>query len=165
MAGVPTRITVRPALYLGIDPGVSGGIAAIDEDGAVVFVMKMPEHDEDVWRAIRGAKIGRGKVYAMLERVMPYAQAGRTMGATSAFTFGEGIGRLRMALVASRITFECVVAVKWQNALNCRTGGDKNVTKNYAQRLFSHLKVTHATADALLLAMYCRAEFGSRLPI
>jgi hypothetical protein len=37
------------------------------------------------------------------------------------------------------------------------TKGDKNVSKRKAQELFPQLKITHATADALLLA-----EFGRR---
>jgi hypothetical protein len=34
--------------------------------------------------------------------------------------------------------------------------GDKNVTKRRAQQLFPQLKVTHAIADALLIAEYGR---------
>ena len=42
----------------------------------------------------------------------------------------------------------------WQKALGCMTGGDKNVTKRRAQELFPGHKITHATADALLIAHY-----------
>jgi hypothetical protein len=34
--------------------------------------------------------------------------------------------------------------------------GDKNVTKAKAQQLFTQLKITHATADALLIAEFAR---------
>ena len=34
--------------------------------------------------------------------------------------------------------------------------GDKNVTKSRAQELFPELKITHAIADALLIAEYGR---------
>jgi hypothetical protein len=36
--------------------------------------------------------------------------------------------------------------------------GDKNVTKRKAQELFPSLKITHATADALLIAEYLRRK-------
>jgi hypothetical protein len=38
------------------------------------------------------------------------------------------------------------------------TKGDKNVSKRRAQELFPQLKVTHATADALLIAEYGRRQ-------
>ena len=40
--------------------------------------------------------------------------------------------------------------------MDCLTGGDKNVTKRKAQSLFPWVKVTHAIADSMLLAEYCR---------
>jgi hypothetical protein len=59
-----------------------------------------------------------------------------------------------MALTAAQIPFERVRPAAWQKALGCLTGGDKNVSKRRAQELFPQLKVTHATADALLIAYY-----------
>jgi len=59
-----------------------------------------------------------------------------------------------MALTAAGIPFERVRPQVWQKELSCLTGGDKNVSKRRAQELFPHLKVIHATADALLIAHY-----------
>jgi hypothetical protein len=42
----------------------------------------------------------------------------------------------------------------WQKALGCLTKGDKNITKRKAQEMFPGIKVTHATADSLLIAHY-----------
>ena len=78
------------------------------------------------------------------------------MGVKSAFTFGQGFGHIEMALTAAGIPFERVSPQKWQKAMGCLTKGDKNVSKRRAQELFPHLKVTHATADALLIAAYGR---------
>ena len=61
-----------------------------------------------------------------------------------------------MALCAATIPYEEVTPQKWQKALGCRTGGDKNVSKARAQALFPLQNITHAIADALLLAEYCR---------
>jgi hypothetical protein len=81
------------------------------------------------------------------------------MGVKSAFTFGNGYGHLEMALTAAGIPFERVRPQKWQQAMGCMTKGDKNVSKRRAQELYPQLKVTHATADALLIATY-----GTRQP-
>jgi hypothetical protein len=40
--------------------------------------------------------------------------------------------------------------------MQCLTKGDKNVSKAAAQRLWPKLKITHANADALLIAEYGR---------
>jgi hypothetical protein len=43
------------------------------------------------------------------------------------------------------------------------TKGDKHISKQRAQQLFPSAKVTHAIADALLLAEYCgRVHRGIR---
>jgi hypothetical protein len=40
--------------------------------------------------------------------------------------------------------------------MGCLTKGDKNVSKSRAQELFPSIKVTHAIADALLIAEHNR---------
>jgi len=78
-------------------------------------------------------------------------------GVKSCFTFGNGFGHLEMALIASNVGFRRVRPQAWQKEMQCLTGGDKNVSKRRAQELFPGIKVTHAIADALLIA-----EFGRR---
>lgn len=135
--------------YIGLDPGVSGGIAVLNEFGTLKLAVKMPPTEMDVLEFLREHG-GSGK--AALEFVRSSPQ----MGVTSAFTFGRGYGGLKMALLACGIACVEVTPQKWQSALGCRTGGDKNVSKRKAQELFPMFKVTHHTADALLLAEYCR---------
>ena len=86
--------------------------------------------------------------FALIERVSSSPQ----MGTVSAFTFGESYGSLQMLLKCCLVPFERITPVKWQDAMKCRTGGDKNISKARAQELFPTLKVTHKNADALLLA-------------
>jgi hypothetical protein len=93
-----------------------------------------------------------GGLHAVIESV----HASPQMGVTSAFTFGRGYGFLRGLLIGAKIPFEEVSPVRWQAALGCRSKGDKNVTKAKAGQLFPDVKVTHANADALLLAEYLR---------
>lgn len=145
-------------IYLGIDPGLSGGFAAVDRLGnPCILPRKMPDTERDVFLFFRSqfqASLTAGLVRAMLEHVSASPQ----MGVTSAFTFGKGYGGLRMALLAVGMPFDEVSPIRWQNAMSCRTGGDKNVSKRRAQELFPNISVTHAIADALLIA-----EYGRRL--
>ncbi len=78
------------------------------------------------------------------------------------FKFGASYGFLKGLLVGMQIEFEEVTPQKWQKAMGCMTKGDKNVSKSAAQRLFPREKVVHATADAMLIAEFCRRELIAR---
>lgn len=132
---------------MGIDPGQSGGIAVINGD--IARAHNMPETERDVWDLLT-SYTGSGIVCAVIEKV----HAMPKQGVSSTFKFGKGYGALRMALIASGVPFREVAPQTWQKALGCLTGGDKNVSKAMAQQLYPHLKITHATADALLLATW-----------
>ncbi len=134
---------------IGIDPGKSGGIAW--NRGGKVAVEKMPETDTDLLELLRGIS-GEGECRAVLERV--HSMPGQ--GVASSFTFGQGFGALRMALLALDIPFDMVTPQTWQKSMSCLSKGDKNVTKRRAQELFPSLTITHCTADALLICEYAR---------
>ena len=139
---------------MGVDPGANGGIAWITDGKACVE--KMPDTLQDLWELIRDitnhprSSLDGRKYKAYIEQVSSSPQ----MGVVSAFSFGRGYGNLEMAFTAAGIPFERVRPQVWQKALGCMTKGDKNVSKRKAQELFPDRKITHATADALLIAHY-----------
>jgi len=139
---------------IGVDPGANGGIAWITDGKACVE--KMPDTLQDLWELIRDitnhprSSLDGRKYKAYIEQVSSSPQ----MGVVSAFSFGRGYGNLEMALTAAGIPFERVRPQVWQKALGCMTKGNKNVSKRKAQELFPDRKITHATADALLIAHY-----------
>lgn len=146
---VSSKNTGVAQVYIGVDPGVGGGLAALDGDGCLIDAIRMPERTLALlaWlqRHAKGAT-------ALLEFVRSSPQMGRA----SCFTFGRGYGRLETALDAAGIPFGEIVPAKWQGIMGCRTGGDKNVTKAFAAARWPGYKVTHAIADALILAECCR---------
>lgn len=164
--------------YIGIDPGLSGGIATID--GSYAQAWPMPRTERDLLDLLQKLTLvnaenftglnPRAECFAMIERVGATPQ----MGVVSAFTFGKGYGALLMALTAAGIPFDQVAPVKWQNIMEVRTPKerraelghkDKNINKRRAQQLFPQLDVTHAIADALLLASYARRIRVELLPL
>jgi crossover junction endodeoxyribonuclease RuvC len=138
---------------IGIDVGASGAIAWIDERGKSC-VEKMPDTLQDLWELVVSISLNAGTgglgVRAYLEAVSSSPQ----MGVASSFSFGRGYGNLEMALTAAGIPFERVRPQVWQKAMGCMTKGNKNISKQRAQELFPDKKVIHATADALLIALY-----------
>jgi crossover junction endodeoxyribonuclease RuvC len=148
-------------VFLGIDPGQSGGLAVLmggplHPKSPEAFVWKMPETERDLWEIVRTREVG--EAFAVIEAVHSMPK----QGVASSFKFGRSYGFLRGCLIASGIPFEEVTPQKWQKALGCLTKGDKNVSKRRAQQLFPGLKITHATADALLLAEYARRLWNAR---
>ena len=97
------------------------------------------------------------EVFAVIEQVGPMPGN----GVTGMFKFGMNYGFLRGLLTAFDIPFDEARPQKWQKAMGCMSKGDKNVTKAKAQQLHPELKITHATADAILLAEYARAAYTS----
>lgn len=143
-----------PTAYIGCDPGKSGGIAIITA-GITPATFKMPETERDLLDLVKSLSRWHDcPVIAAVEVV--HAMPGQ--GVTSMFTFGRGYGALRMALHAAEISFRDVTPQAWQKALGCRTAGNKNVSKAKAQQLFPTIKVTHANADALLIAEWLRQQ-------
>ena len=142
--------------HLGIDPGQSGGIAVVTLTWAAA--VKMPATEKDILDEIRGWPAD-GTV-AVIESV--HAMPGQ--GVTSMFTFGQNYGALRMALTAAGIPWKAVTPQKWQKHFGLTGGKDdktakKNRHKAEAQRRFPKLKITHATADALLIALYAKETY------
>jgi hypothetical protein len=139
----------------GIDPGKSGGIAVLGGDQPETH--KMPETVGDVVDLLRSLAVAGVRI-AYVEKVSTSPQ----MGVVSAGTFMRGLGNLEAACYAVGIRLEWITPQKWQKAIGCLTGGDKNVSKRKAQELFPTLTITHAIADALLIAEYGLREEASR---
>ncbi len=140
---------------IGLDPGLSGAAVLLDATtGEVVdkiVFSKVTEHD--VADAIRGWMDG-DPVRAIQEKVHSMPK----QGVASSFKFGDHNGFLRGLVTALRIPYETVTPQKWQGAMKCRTGGNKNISKAAAQRRWPNEKWTHATADAALIAEYGRTQ-------
>lgn len=149
--------TQKPMYFIGADPGVSGGVVVLNQYGRPISALKLKGADEQaIVDFLR--PYSHGLATAVLERV--WAQP--KMGGTGGFTFGGSYYGLRMAFTALGIPWSLVLPKKWQTELLCLTGGDKNVTKARAQSMFGGLlpfTLTHANADALLIAVHCRREW------
>jgi crossover junction endodeoxyribonuclease RuvC len=139
-------------MWIGIDPGESGGIAIIEDtsNGVLVMSQKLDATEADVSEFLE--RCGSSAKFCLIEKVGATPQ----MGVVSAFTFGRSFGFLIGLLTAHKIPFDFVTPQKWQKSMGCLTGGDKNVSKGAAQRLFPSVKMTHANADSILLAEHCR---------
>jgi len=141
---------------IGIDPGANGGIAVLFEDGRS-WAWSMPE-DSDLIGILRDLSFCEDgvRVTAALELVGGYV--GKHQPGSAMFRFGESFGFLRGVLQTLRIPTELVRPQEWQRGLPGVKGSEgparKRLLREHAARLFPDLKVTLATADALLIARW-----------
>jgi len=100
--------------FLGIDPGIGGGVSLINSRGRILHYTQMPTTEFDIWYLFN-EDIGctDNLKIAYIEKVASMPK----QGVVSMFTFGKNYGSLRMALTASLIPFEEVTPSTWQRGL------------------------------------------------
>lgn len=146
-------------LYAGVDPGFSGAIVLLGEDGLWVdsLNLKATPHDIHYWFD----KYAKNIRFAYLERVNAMRKGDIPQGATSAFKFGTSYGQCWMLLVCNLVPFEHVLPTQWLKDVGLvRRKGESNTAwknrhKAMAQQVFPSARITHANGDAALLAHLC----------
>jgi crossover junction endodeoxyribonuclease RuvC len=148
--------------FIGIDPGLDGGIACITEDG--VYCWRMPTIKIGTKRmvltqGVRQTIVDFGAVdLVMLEDVNANAIPVKSNG--SAFAFGRGYGRVETVVECLDRPYAYVSSPTWTKALGVTKGAGKAEHIAVAARLFPNYRdaLTDGMADALLIA-----EYGRRL--
>ena len=135
--------------WIGVDPGKSGGAALMDaENGEIVSTIKFTESERDIHEWF----LAINTAHAVIEKVHSMPR----QGVRSMFTFGQQYGFCRAMLIAHSFPFQAVAPNVWMREMGLKTRGDKKVNYSRAQELFPNIRVTHAIADACLLAEYAR---------
>jgi hypothetical protein len=152
--------------FLGIDPGAGGGLAVLALEPPSAIAVPMPATGRDLVDWLRENALG---ATAVIEKVGGFiGVGGRNVGPGPAmFKFGFSAGFAQGCLTTLGIPHEEVTPKRWQQALgiSARKPAEskaqwKTRLKGEAQRRFPSVKVTLATADALLIALYCQRLAG-----
>ena len=144
-------------VYIGIDPGANGASAFLNCTTFVyptskIGMVSLSETFEN---------ISSEECFALIESV--HSMPGQ--GVVSSFNFGHNFGMLEGLLIGAGIPYDRVTPQKWQKEFGLYRLPDetktakKNRHKELAKELFPTLNVTHATADALLIAEYARRTY------
>ncbi len=151
-------------MKIGIDPGLSGAIAVLEDNGKYVALYDMPAmlltgkrqqvnaselaNIFSTWQQKR-----RGSLVAYLERVS--AMPGQ--GVSSMFSFGMSYGIVQGALAALEIPVALVSPNKWKKAAGLQ-GKEKDYARSLAQQLYPQAalgrKKDIGRADAILIARF-----------
>jgi len=148
---------------IGIDPGLSGGIAVKDYQHPVK-VYKMPRGVEAMKRFFTELQTGKDVIF--LEKVMvmrnDQMEPGKAFGIEKML---RGYNEMRTVLLMLGFLLIDVYPVSWQSYLHTRIKGKKeakkdrkNRYKRIAQERYPEVKATLWNSDALLILEYGRKK-------
>jgi crossover junction endodeoxyribonuclease RuvC len=153
---------------LGIDPGLSGGLALIRPEGFTTEATPMP---------VAGGEIDVRGIYAWLQSMMFHAGgncvayvekvgAMPKQGVSSTFKFGKGYGQVLGALAAMGIDTRLVTPQAWKKQVLAGTAQDKDAAIAYCRMRWPGIELVQprcrkphdGLADALCIAAYGAAQ-------
>ena len=145
---------------LGIDPGCSGALVLVTEQGGYIDHLPMPTIKVGTKSRVNGAAVAAwvrqyGITHAYLEQVG--AMPGQ--GTASMFTFGHAAGVAEGILQGFNIPYTLVTPQAWKKSAGL-IGSDKDAARSRAIQLYPELRALdakakgQAIADALLIARY-----------
>ena len=145
---------------IGIDPGLTGAIAALDEASQLILCADLP-----VIRSGKLAWIDSNELTSLLMRarngrpaqiLVERSQAMPGQGVSSTFCTGVVLGSILAACQRVAIPLHLVTAAVWKRSMGL--GSDKSASLDKARLLFPTADLDrvkdHNRAEALLLAYY-----------
>ena len=149
-------------VYMGIDPGKTGGVAFIS--GGELHTFPMP---------ILAGEVDAGRLASLIHEYRPTraavekAQAMPKQGVTGVFSYGTGYGMIRGVLGALQVPYVLVGPRTWKAKVLYGTKKDKDAAIQYVSCRYpatSLLRTERCSkphdgmADAACIAEHCRME-------
>ena len=148
-------------MYIGIDPGNSGALVCINEDG-IITTKKCPDKvfDMSTLFALSIGNTAPSNVNLLMERVW----ARPNNSTRTAFTYGVNYGQWLGIAASHEIKMYTTLPNNWIKWVGCPKAMEKTARKNWlkekAKELYPEVKrVTLATADAILICHYAKKEY------
>ena len=173
-------------IFVGIDPGIGGALAILnpeinevrffDTPTLEVIVNKKRKNVLDAYAMVRilrdinfKAAVAHMEVQVAIEKVQAMPGGGeRTMGATSAFSFGMGFGLWLGILAALEIPHQQVHPATWKARVMSGMGKEKDASRQIAMQHYPKaakdlsLKKHHGRADAAMIARFAWLTYGGQ---
>lgn len=155
-------------LFLGIDPGINGGLAIVGGDSVITSVMPATENELNVRELASFLMEHAPQIkHCVLEHV--WSQPGTAAGAS--FKFGKVNGLIEAVLVMLNIPYTMVIPRTWMKVMHEGTSKSLDTKARgflVCQRLFPDVNLIQprcrkqhdGVSDALLMAEYCRRKHG-----
>lgn len=152
-------------MIVAIDPGQTGAVAHLHDDGRFCCVWDMPVVDKRVSPHLFAELVRRLKTESGEEClfVVEKVAAMPKQGVSSTFVFGQGFGVLLGVLAGLRCRMGLVRPAEWKRKMGL--SANKESCRQKALELFPnavdvlHRKKDHGRAEALLLGLYVARFF------
>lgn len=164
----PIMRTVAGRIFVGIDPGLTGAIAAISSRNGYLAVFDMPTMANgkgnskiknmvdpgELLRIITSFAMLADTCHVALERIasMP------GQGVASMFSMGDTFGACRAVVACAGIPMEIITPQQWKKFYNIGKDNKKEVARAKAIQLYPSAdlarKKDHNRAEAILIAHY-----------
>jgi crossover junction endodeoxyribonuclease RuvC len=147
-------------IIIGVDPGISGGIAIIRADGVPLLCEPLPIIRDGSLAWVDGGRMQSilidtlegSPACALIERAQPMPK----QGSASGFNYGVGFGSLLAIFQARGIPIELIAPSRWKGAMGLTS--KKTLSLDKARLLYPSIDLPRAKdegrAEALLLAHY-----------
>lgn len=146
----------RPIAYIGIDPGMTGAIAVIHEEGQLVE--NWPGDEVAASELVRSLCLE----YHILRAAIEDLGAGPPKGKLGFVKLSENKGIWRGIMASHGIPYQLVRPQVWMKGLVPKRNSEDKPSLAVARRLFPnmelHRKSDHNRADALLIADWVRRQ-------
>lgn len=155
-------------IVLGIDPGLSGGlavVAGVPGKMRLIQAIDVPTHGEGAKRRVHvAAALDFIQIYGVDRAVIERAQAMPDQGASSGFVYGRAVGALEACAEGLGIRLTVIESSAWKKHHGLLGGKTKEDSRQRAIMLFPGAKgldrkKDHNKAEACLIAAY-----GATLP-
>jgi crossover junction endodeoxyribonuclease RuvC len=151
--------------YLGIDPGISGALAVLDENEDIVQIFDMPTLEVITGKS-KKQRVNPQSIVSELklfkdqriEGLIEQVNAMPNQGVTSMFSFGRSLGILEGVLAGLDIPYNLVTPTVWKKRMSINSS--KDGARELAMRTWSSKselfkrKKDDGRAEAALLALY-----------
>lgn len=153
-------------MKIGIDPGNTGALALMEDNGGLIEVVDMPimamgkknqvnpvelANILSNWKAM--ARMDNLKLFAYIEHVHSMPK----QGVSSSFNFGMGYGVIQGVVAALKIPTKLIPSQTWKK-YHCLTGKEKDNARTLALQQYPDASLARkkdiGRADAILIALY-----------
>ena len=155
--------------YLGIDPGISGALAVLDENEDIVQIFDMPTLEVITGKS-KKQRVNPQSIVSELklfkneriEGLIEQVNAMPNQGVTSMFSFGRSLWILEGVLAGLDIPYNLVTPAVWKKRMSINSS--KDGARELAMRTWSSKselfkrKKDDGRAEAALLALYLIRE-------
>lgn len=127
-------------MILGIDPGCSGALVILDQEGNFIDATRTPTIKDSKQSKVNGAAIVRFlESYQVKHAYIEKVHAMPQQGVSSTFTFGHSAGVVEGIIQGLNIPYTMITPQSWKKSNNL-IGTEKDAARSRAIQLYPGLK-------------------------